>query len=394
MSHQILIAALLWVVALWRAPALRHSHKQRSLEICFLSLAAAMTFEIATVCAWADALTGVLNIGYLAKHIFGVVSAAALLDFIVAVVRPEGWHHRPRLVIETACLVLMSITFALAPERAREADAPLTEHHPSIWALLHIGVFTFYIGVAMLVTTILFATAARHSKDRWVRTGHTLLALGGALGVLYALHRVLHLVRIAPGTATAADIQNADAVSTALKVAAIAAIILGSSLSPVSVAARAWREYRVLRHLEPLWLGLTQAVPAVKLAIDIPHTRTHLRLHRRLIEISDATLVLREYLPVEVQERAHEMAKRAGYSPELRPAVAEAAWLKTATLTLPGQEPYAGDHPQPGSDGLSPSEELHWIRRVSAAYDRCPAVSAFATAEAATLRQENRNQAA
>ncbi|WP_308030186.1 MAB_1171c family putative transporter [Streptomyces sp. CoH27] len=249
-----------------------------------------------------------------------------------------------------------------------------------------------YIGISMVFTTILFATAARHSKDRWVRAGHSLLLLGGALGVLYAVQRLLHLIRIAPGTATAADIQHSTTVSTDLKAAALTAIILGSSLSPVSVASAAWREQRALRHIEPLWQGLTEAVPAVRLTLDIPRKRRHLLLHRRLVEISDATLVLREYLPAEVQHRAHEMAKRAGVRPQKRAAVAGAAWLKTATLTIASRGPYEGDRPQPGGAGLSPSEELRWIRQVSASYERSPAVSAFATAEAAKLRDENRKQ--
>jgi len=310
------------------------------------------------------------------------------------VVRPESWHQRARRIIAATCILLMCLTFALAPAQGREPDDILIAHRPSPWTLLHVGIFILYIGVAMVFTTILFATAARNSKDRWVRAGHALLALGGALGFLYTLLRLLQHVRAAVGTVTVADIQQADAIATDLKIASILAIVLGSSLSPVSVAATEWRERRALRHLEPLWRGLTQAVPSVRLGHDIPRRRTRLRLHRRLVEISDATLVLRTYLPAEVQQRAHEMAAQAGYPPAVRPAVAEAAWLKTATLILPGHGPRKGDHPQPGGDGLSPSEELRWVRQVSAAYDRSPAVSAFATAEAATMRQENRKQTA
>ncbi|MEU9371662.1 MAB_1171c family putative transporter [Streptomyces avermitilis] len=394
MNRQILIPALLWAVALWRAPSLRHSQKQRALETTFLSLAAAMTFEIPAVSEWVDAFTGVGSLGYLMKHVLGVVSAAALLDFIIVVKRPEGWHQRLRHIIAAMCLTLMSVAFALAPSHGREPDDNFSEHRPSTWALAHVGLFAMYIGIAMIFTTILFATAARHSKDRWVRTGHSMLSLGGALGVLYALQRLGYLGRVARGPITAADFEHAAMVSTALKYAAIATIIVGSCLPPVSVAATAWRERRALRRIEPLWLGLTQAVPSVRLSIEIPRRRTRLLLHRRLVEISDATLVLREYLPADVQHRAQEMAEREGYPPDERPAVTEAAWLKTATLAAAVSGPYEGDHPQPGGDGLSSSEELRWIRLVSAAYDRNPAVAAFATAEAAVAQEKNRKQTA
>ncbi|MFF8868185.1 MAB_1171c family putative transporter [Streptomyces sp. NPDC015139] len=394
MIHRVLVAAMLWAVALWRAPSLRHSHKQRAIALAFLSLAAAMTLEIPVVSAQIDSVTGVGSTGYLLKHLLGLVAAASVLEFVIAVVRPEGFLQRSRRAIEAACLVFMVIAFALAPSGGRVPDDIRPGYGPSVWALLPIAVFTLYIGVAMTVTAVLFAHAARHTSDRWVRAGHGLLGLGGVIGVLYALQRVMHLVDVAGGDVTAADIQNAARVSTVLKVAAIAAISAGSCLSPVSIAATALRERRALRQLEPLWRGLTEAAPSVVLSIGPGPARTRLLLHRRLVEISDATLTLREYVPADLQARALDMAKRAGYPPKERSAVVEAAWLKTATLIAPTSPPYRGEHPQSGGDGMSPSAELRWIRQVSSAYDRSPRVAAFAAAEAASIREENRKQTA
>jgi len=392
MSRQILIASMLWVVALWRAPSLRHSHKQRSIALAFVSLAVAMTLEIPPVSARIDAVTGVVDTAYLLKHMMGLVSAASVLEFVIAVVRPEGFLQRFRRTLEGTCLVLMAIAFALAPSEGRVPDDVLLDHGFSRWALLHVGVFTLYIGAAMTVTAVLFVHAARHASDRWVRAGHGLLGLGGVLGVLYALQRIKHLVDIAGGNVTATDIHNAATVSTALKVAAIAAIITGSCLPPISIAATALRERRALRRLEPLWRGLTQAVPSVVLSVTPGPGRTRLLLHRRLVEISDATLALLEYVPADMQARALDMAEQAGYPLEARSAVAEAAWLKTAALIAPASSPHRGEHPRSGGNGMSPSEELRWSLQVSAAYDRCPAVAAFASAESASIREQNRKQ--
>ncbi|MEU7086803.1 MAB_1171c family putative transporter [Streptomyces achromogenes] len=394
MSHQILVATALWAVALWRAPSLRYSRKQRAIALAFLSLAAAMTLEVPAVSASVDSLTGIASTGYLLKHMLGLVSAAAVLEFVIAVVRPQGFLQHSRHVLEAACLILMPVAFALAPDDARVPDDIVFAHDTSGWALLHVGVFTLYIGCAMTMTAILFLHAARHARDRWIRAGHSLLGLGGTLGILYALQRLAHLAHVATGTATPADVHRADTVSTALKVAAIAAITAGSCLSPLSVATTALRQRRALSRLEPLWRALTDAVPSVVLPLTPGPARTRLVLHRRLVEISDATLTLREYVSADLQHRALDMAKRAGYPPRARSAVAEAAWLKTAALIATTSTPYKGEHPRSGSDGLSPAAELRWTCQVSAAYDRCPNVAAFARTEAAHLQDQNRKQPA
>ncbi|MER6126455.1 MAB_1171c family putative transporter [Streptomyces sp. NPDC001795] len=394
MNHQVIVATTLWAVALWRAPSLRHSRKQRAISLAFLSLAAAMTLEVPAVSARIDSLTGVGSTGYLLKHMLGLVSAAAVLEFVIAVVRPRGFLQRSRRALEAACLVLMATAFGLAPDDARVPDDIIVAHDFSGWALLHVAVFTLYIGSAMTVTAILFVHAARHANDRWIRAGHSLLGLGGSIGILYALQRLVHLAHVAVGDATAADVHRAETVSTVLKVAAIAAITTGSCLSPISIAATTLRQRRALPQLDPLWHGLTDAVPSVVLPISPGQAHTRLLLHRRLVEISDATLALREYVPADLQHRAFDMAKEAGYPPRARSAVAEAAWLKTAALIAPASSPYKGEHPRSGSDGLSPAAELRWTCQVSAAYDRSPSVAAFARAEAARIQEQNRKQPA
>ncbi|MET9013961.1 MAB_1171c family putative transporter [Streptomyces olivaceoviridis] len=394
MNHQTVLAITLWAVALWRAPSLRHSRKQRAISLAFLSLAAAMTLEVPAVSTRIDSLTGVGSTGYLLKHMLGLVSAAAVLEFVIAVVRPRGFLQRSRRVLEAACLALMATAFSLAPDDARVPDDIIVAHDSSGWALLHVAVFTLYIGSAMTVTAVLFVHAARHASDRWIRAGHSLLGLGGGIGILYALQRLVHLAHVAVGYATVADVQRAESVSTILKVAAIAAITTGSCLSPISIAATALRQRRALPRLNPLWRGLSDAVPSVVLPISAGQAGTRLLLHRRLVEISDATLTLREYVPADLQHRAFDMAKNAGYPPRARSAVAEAAWLKTAALIAPTSSPYKGEHPHSGSDGLSPAVELRWTCQVSAAYDRCPSVAAFARTEAARIQEQNRKQPA
>ncbi|MEU7644816.1 MAB_1171c family putative transporter [Streptomyces huasconensis] len=383
MSHQLLVAILLWAVALWRLPSLSHSRKQRALEVAFVSLAAAMTFEVAPVERWTDALTGAPSTAYLLKHLLGVVSAAAVLDFVIAVVRPLGLLPRPRWAVRAAALFLLTVTFLLAPHDRRAPEGFLVDQRNSNWALLHLGVFTLYIGIAMAVAAWLFIQAARHTPDRWVRAGHGLLGVGCAIGLLYALQRTAYLWCMASGQPTAAQAHSAAHTSTVLKVAAIITITVGSCLPPLSPVVKTTGQRRALAALDPLWRGLTAAVPSVVLETEIAEGRWGLRLNRCLIEIADASLALREYVPADMQARAEAMAASTGAKGERQAAIAEAGWLRAAAEIAAVSRPCAGDHPELGGVGKDPGAELRWLRWVSAAYDRSSAVAAFATAEAA-----------
>ncbi len=80
-----------------------------------------------------------------------------------------------------------------------------------------------------------------------------------------------------------------------------------------------WRLY-------PLWDLLRQAVPEIELPNE-PGMRWNIRyrLHRRVIEIRDAQLVLRPYAQTEIARLAAAAAKSSGLPPEGAAAVVEAA---------------------------------------------------------------------
>jgi hypothetical protein len=80
-----------------------------------------------------------------------------------------------------------------------------------------------------------------------------------------------------------------------------------------------WRLY-------PLWDALRQAVPEIELPPE-PSIRSNVsyRLHRRVIEIRDAQLVLKPYSSAEIADQAATAAKSAGLSPAKAAAVVEAA---------------------------------------------------------------------
>jgi hypothetical protein len=85
-----------------------------------------------------------------------------------------------------------------------------------------------------------------------------------------------------------------------------------------------WRLY-------PLWHLLCQAVPEIELPLD-PAMRWDIRyrLHRRIIEIRDAQLVLRPYSVRVLVKLAAAIARESGLSPDRVLAIEEAAILVSA----------------------------------------------------------------
>jgi len=85
-----------------------------------------------------------------------------------------------------------------------------------------------------------------------------------------------------------------------------------------------WRLY-------PLWHLLCQAVPEIELPLD-PTMRWDIsyRLHRRIIEIRDAQLVLRTHSVRILVKLAAAIARESGLSPDRTAAVTEAAIIVSA----------------------------------------------------------------
>ncbi|MFE4055020.1 MAB_1171c family putative transporter [Streptomyces sp. NPDC059096] len=379
MNTPTLVAGALWLVTVWRLPSLHHSHTQRSLALTFATLAAAMTFEVPTVRDAVDASTGVHGLSSLLKHLLGVVSAAFLLDFVIAVVRPHGLARRLRLVAIGVTLPLMSVFYALAIWMPGEG-ATIDEGRRAAYIVLYTAAFILYIGVAMIVATWLFLGGVRHSRTLPGKAGLGFLGLGTLLGSFYALQRVAFvIVRLATGTAhSELEIQ----ISATLKQMAILSIALGACLPPLAGAVEHVRAWAALRRLRPLWRHLTAAVPHVVLTTSIPKRRVSFRLDRCVIEIVDASLALREFVSAEVHQRARVFATRKGLQGEEVEAVAEASWLRVAALGARTASQLEGvEHPSLGVTGSNQTSELAWLTAVAHAYTSSPVVAEFARQE-------------
>ncbi|MFE9582079.1 MAB_1171c family putative transporter [Nocardia sp. NPDC006044] len=157
--------------------------------------------------------------------------------------------------------------------------------------------------VAVDVLLIAIAVALGRACIRELRTaaattGETLtywaLLAVACYTVCASAYRTLHTV----SGASPRDLGAAWAVGSFAMLALLAALISMPLVSAVLVRAGLDRESRWCRRLHPLWHDLTTAVPEVVLPPDREDRRgSSARLYRMTVEIRDALLHLKQYVP-------------------------------------------------------------------------------------------------
>lgn len=384
-GSQIVVLAMLWLVTCWRAPAAVRAPRQRALWTAFAGLTLAVTVGVPAIGGRIDATSGVLNLSVLLKHLVGIVACGAVLSFVVGMARPDlvPRLRRPHLAFGLSVLASLIVLFSLIPQRAEEAD--FYQAAPgSLAAAGYTLVFTGYLAVSMAVASWLFWTYSGRAGAGWLRTGLRVLGAGTAAGVCYALLRICQILLHLAGR----PMFVGRAVLDGVEWTAIALILVGNSIPAVGVAWRGLRDWHTARRIRGLWASLTDAVPEVVLTARLGHGR-RVRLHRLVIEIRDAALVLAPHAPEELRERALATAERSGLPAERRAALAEALWLRAAReARLAGRMPAARAGgadlvfeaaPAPASDFADFAAETRRLRRLADAY-HSPAADAFATA--------------
>ncbi len=129
------------------------------------------------------------------------------------------------------------------------------------------------------------------------------------------------------------------------------------------------------RGLEPLWRLLVDAVPEVHLDVVVPVADDEVRryqLYRRVLEIRDAQLALRAYIPAGARESALATARRRNLPDRAAVVLVEATELALALAYHRRGAPVADlasrTAPQPASPRLL--EDAAWLLRVVAVMQR------------------------
>lgn len=382
------VVVVAWAIVVWRRPPLRGSVRHSPLWLTFAALAVALTIRLPRVDAFLEQATGVAQIGTLLKHTIGIVAMLSLINWATMLTSKSARQDplpltAPRYVVAALSIIAMTGLFLAIPGRHPGDDYFITEHAGNGVATLYQLVFVGYVALAMVIATVLFGRSARRA-DGALRTSLMLMAVGSAVGIGYTVLRTLYLVASQLGHAFPGGDAGFESASKWLKIVNLILVSAGTSFPAYTAVVRARRQWVALGALEPLWALATSAVPHVVLvgAADQPRRfdprDTDFRLHRRVIEIRDAAMTLRDSAPDGLWESALSAAHAAGLSSGEAEVAAEAMWVTVAAerSDAGGQ---GGDTTYRAHPAEHTDDEVAWLTEVSAWLDQ-PAVRAFAAA--------------
>nr|BFD87571.1 hypothetical protein StreXyl84_69720 [Streptomyces sp. Xyl84] len=374
--------AAIWIAVLLRIPAARRDPRQRGLCLAVAAAAAAMALRLGPVARAIDLVTGDPRATQLAMHLLGALSALVVLDFLLTVTGggpPRLWLHLGGVF----CLLTLLYLDVSAPAHTQDVIGPHGAPEPSLvfWLTL--------VCMHLAADGTCVVVCRRYSRRGSAGPSRTSLALFG-LGTAFA------------GLFWVADLLYIQVRSPWIPVCLSATMGLHGLLRAASIAVptlldahRAVGDIRVLRRLDPLWRDLIAAVPSVALCaprhhlLEVlwPRGPRDLIVYRKIVEIRDAILVLREYVPSDGFVPAGDPESPAG--PDARPAgpdarqlaargedreaVIVARMLHTARRAkLAGRPPLAHSArlPQPGCADVA--AETDFLTRVADAYRRRP----------------------
>ncbi|MGX6607920.1 MAB_1171c family putative transporter [Micromonosporaceae bacterium Da 78-11] len=340
------LLVLLWGTVAARLPTLWRDRRQRALWASVASLALCKTASFPPVAEMLHAP--------IAPHLLGVLAASFLLRFITLVTGAAG--GRRQLALVAGVLALLGVLAAVSGGIGTSAEL-LTGDLPgtvvAYWVVLEA-----YLGTVLVTATALFWTLGRAAPTGLPRLGLRALAIGSCLIALYAAFKTVLIV--AHGFGAAVDFPAIEPVAHRVQTVGVL-LAVGGAVAPAGHRARAAaRAYRDLLALRPLWTAMRDAFPEVILftprraVIELAGVDdVHLRLYRRVIEIRDGLLALRDYLPAEVPAAAD-------------PAVTEARAVALALRRRAAGEP-AGEPGSWAPVGPDMADEVAWLSRVSAA---------------------------
>lgn len=375
----------LWGVAVARAPQGIRDREQQPLWFATLMIALAMSTHLEPVTAalahvapnahWIDMIT----------HIFGIIDAAAVFWFICGA---AGRHRHTTLVFGAAITVITMLVIldTGAPPHARNIITP-SSTTPSVpdtyWWLF----FSFHL-VADSICGFVCWSYGRPGTPRLLRYGLRLFGTGMLLADL------LWVLKLAYLQTRSAAIAPLFSPLTGIEALFIAVGVALPVLTQARDRRRGRRSYRALAHL---WTDLTTATPDVVLGPTRHLQRMmiplQLRLYRRVIEIRDAMIVLRNYATPSALHLAHQHISTPSVPSHLRDAHMTACWL---TAALQAKRNGTPPHPQtahlagPSTNDLT--DEIKHLLQIAEAY-KSPTVSSYKESLIGRPQQAENNHA-
>jgi len=244
---------------------------------------------------------------------------------------------------------------------------------PELWPAVYMFVFLAYMAY-VLGDVMIGCWHYAGSAGGALGVGLRLMAAGCGCAILYAVFKAAALALVSFGSGMPGLLEST--IGRAL--VALAGVLVASGVSlPALVrrwqgARRWWHSYAAHDELYPLWSALIAVTPG--LALERPGSRIwdrlrvrdmDMRLYRRVIEIRDGRLELRELFAPSVAVASQSLVPDRGLHGRAADAFVEAKVLEAALLAAAtGQaidDPWVGARPE----GESITDEVDWLREVA-----------------------------
>jgi len=363
-----IVLVLLWGTVLARLPTFWRGARQRAMWATLTSLALAKTVATPGV----NALAGeFLPEPQIIPHLFAVATAFFLVRFLSLITDYDAAHPhaaRRQLLLAAAVLGTMIILMAATPDGIKTKGNELMGTAIAPAAAGYWVVLNGYLGAVLTIATALFWRIGRSAPAGPLRHGLRALATGTFLIALYAALKtgliLMHSLGVSP------SVDRIEPAANATRNIGIIICVTGAAVPAAGKLRSVVHAYRSLWALRPLWQVMRRTFPDM---ILFPRRRAllelagvdevQLRLYRRVIEIRDGMLTLRDYLP------AGTLAAARRYVGE-HPALVEACGIALALRRHRSGAVAAGNNDRWAEIGGEVADEVAWLSAVGAAFRR------------------------
>jgi hypothetical protein len=366
---------LLWGIVLARLPTLWRDARQRAVWATLAALALAKTVATPGV---NPLLAGLVPQPQIIPHLLGVATAYFLLRVVSLITGSDA--GRPRTARYQALLagvvaVLLIALATAAPLGIKTSGTGLMNTATAPEATAYWVVLNGYLGTVLIITTALFRRVGRAAPAGPLRAGLRAIAAGTAMIALYAVLKTGLMV--AYGLGATISISGIEPVANGLRTLGTILAVTGAAVPAGGKLRAIVRAYRSLWALRPLWRVMRRTFPDVILfsrrraLVELAGVDdVQLRLYRRIIEIRDGLLTLRDYLP------AGTLASARVFAGE-NPALVEACGIALALHRHRAGATPADSGERWADVGGDVAGEAAWLSAVSTAFRR-PEPAAFA----------------
>ncbi|MEV8509850.1 MAB_1171c family putative transporter [Actinoplanes sp. NPDC051475] len=327
------LLTLLWATVLVRFPTLWRDAQQRAIWATLCTLALAKTIATPGVNAQ---LRDVATQPQVIPHLIGVATAFFLLRFISLITdyyssRPRAARYQLLLAVVVAAVLLTLIMITPGGIKTKGTDLMSTATAPSAaayWVTLN-----GYLGTVLAIAGVLFWRVSRSASAGLLRNGLRVITVGTLIMAVYATLKTALIVVHAFGVTI--DVEPIEPTANGLRTTGTILAVIGAAVPATGKIRSIVRSYRSLWALRPLWRVIRRTFPEIILfsrrraLVELAGLDdVHLRLYRRVIEIRDGMLALRDYLPADALDDARTFLANPVITPESAASGADAALIK------------------------------------------------------------------